>query len=82
MSSSVSYSLLGANGKFGVTKEGIIYVNGSLDYEANDMLSFMVRFLANTNHCVTNSLVDICSPIFRLSLKKKHPILISATMPQ
>ena len=50
MSSSVSYSLVGANGKFGVTNEGIIYVNGSLDYETNDMLSFMVRFFCRHMH--------------------------------
>ena len=42
MSSSVSYSLVGANGRFGVTNEGVIYVNGSLDYEIDDILSFMV----------------------------------------
>jgi hypothetical protein len=44
-SSSVTYSVAGADGKFGVTKEGVIYVNGSLDYETEDVLTFTVRFL-------------------------------------
>ena len=40
---------MGANGKFGVTKEGIIYVNGSLDYETDDILTFTVSPSVESN---------------------------------
>lgn len=38
----MSFSLVGADGKFGVTVDGVIYVNGSLDYETEDLVTFMV----------------------------------------
>ncbi|XP_028399940.1 protocadherin Fat 4-like isoform X2 [Dendronephthya gigantea] len=41
-SSGVVYSLVGANGRFAVNSEGIIYVNGSLDYESDERFTFLV----------------------------------------
>ena len=46
----MTYAVVGGDGKFGVTSDGAIYVNGSLDYETKILYTFLVSSFRTKQH--------------------------------